>query len=181
MSFTPESQTKLVDRIRSGDQNAFETLFHTYYSKLCVFSNSYVKSLDVARDVVQDIFIKIWDNREDFHVTQSLKAYLYQAVRNQSLNYIQKNKQKQRLRAQLKKQHEIRSEARVSDLNAEELSEKIWRYVEELPERRRTIFVLYRKHGLSYKEIADVMGITRKTVENQMGSSLKFLRERLDL
>ena len=172
---------KLVEQIRSGDQYAFEKMFHLHYSRLCVFSNGYLKSLDVARDVVQEVFIKIWDNREEFDITHSLKAYLYQAVRNQSLNHLEKNKHKIRLKESLKEQREILQERVPDDLNTEELTQKIWKIVEELPERRKTIFILYRKHGLSYKEIAEVMGITRKTVENQMGKSLQFLRERLDL
>jgi len=172
---------KLVERIRSGDRDAFEKLFHQYYSRLCVFSNSYVKSLDLARDVVQEVYIKIWDNRENFYINQSLKAYLYQAVRNQSLNFLQQKKQKDRLEERLKKQYEMGEETETVQLNTEELTEKIWKLVEQLPERRRTIFILYRKHGLSYSEIAVVMDIARKTVENQMGKSLKFLREHLDL
>lgn len=172
---------KIVEKIRLGDQCAFEKMFHTYYSKLCVFSNSYVKSLDIARDVVQEVFIKIWDNHEEFEIRYTLKGYLYQAVRNQSLNYIEKSNQKQRLGERLRKHEVLQKEENSADLNTEELTQKVWRLVEELPERRKSIFILYRKHGLSYKEIAEVMGIKRKTVENQMGKSLQFLRKRLDL
>lgn len=172
---------KLVEKIRAGDQEAFEKLFHQYYARLCVFSNSFVKSLDISRDVVQEVFIKIWDNRDNFYVTQSLKAYLYQAVRNQSLNFLQQKKQKERLEERIKKQHEASAEIHREELNTEELSEKVWKLVEALPERRRTIFILYRKHGLSYNEIAEVMCIARKTVENQMGKSLQYLRENLEL
>lgn len=175
------SNENLVEKIRTGDRSAFEKLFYQYYSRLCVFSNSYVKSLDLARDVVQEVFIKIWDNRENFYITQSLKAYLYQAVRNQSINFLQLKKQKLQLEKRLLKQHEMGKSVHNADLNTEELTEKIWNLVEELPERRRTIFILYRKHGLSYKEIAEVMGIARKTVENQMGKSLQFLRDQLGL
>lgn len=173
--------TDLVRRIREGDKEAFETLFYKYYAMLCVFSNTYVRSIDTSRDVVQDVYIKIWDNRENFHITQSLKAYLYQAVRNQSLNYLEKNSQKLRLQDDLTRLREIESAEYETELNTEELSEKIWKLVDQLPERRRTIFILYRKHGLSYKEIGEVMDISRKTVENQMGRSLKFIREQLDL
>lgn len=173
--------TDLVRRISEGDKEAFETLFYKYYARLCVFSNTYVRSIDTSRDVVQDVYIKIWDNRENFHITQSLKAYLYQAVRNQSLNYLEKNSQKLRLQDDLTKLREIESAEHETELNTEELSEKIWKLVDQLPERRRTIFILYRKHGLSYKEIGEVMDISRKTVENQMGRSLKFIREQLDL
>jgi RNA polymerase sigma-70 factor, ECF subfamily len=172
---------KIVERIRSGDQAAFEKLFHQYYARLCVFSNSFVKSLDISRDVVQEVFIKIWDNRENFYVNQSLKAYLYQAVRNQSLNYLQQKKQKEKLAERVKTRQQNTSEDTELELNTEELTQKVWKLVETLPERRRTIFILYRKHGLSYSEIADVMCIARKTVENQMGKSLQYLRENLDL
>lgn len=175
------SNKDLVEKIRSGDQEAYEKLFYRFYSKLCVFSNSYVRSLDISRDVVQDVFIKIWDNRENFYVHQSLKAYLYQAVRNQSINFLQQKKQKLRLEERLVRQHKLNDESEEPVLNTEELTQKIWKLVEGLPERRRTIFILYRKHGLSYLEIAEVMGITRKTVENQMGKALQFLRDNLDL
>lgn len=175
------SRDKLVARIREGDRDAFEELFNTYYSRLCVFSNSYVKSLDLSRDVVQEVFIKIWKNREDFTIDQSIKAYLYQAVRNQSLNLIKRSKREQKLEKNLKKHQKIEKTVSESELNTEELTQKIWKLVDQLPERRRAVFVLYRKHGLSYSEIGDVMGITRKTVENQMGKSLQFLRENLDL
>lgn len=173
--------SELVKKIREGDKDAFERLFHKYYARLCVFSNTYVKSIDTSRDVVQDVYIKIWDNRENFFITQSLKAYLYQAVRNQSLNYLEKNRQKLRLQENLSRQRELESDENEVELNTEELTEKIWRLVDQLPERRRTIFILYRKHGLSYKEIGEVMDIKRKTVENQMGRSLKFIRDQLDL
>ncbi|HLR89450.1 MAG TPA: RNA polymerase sigma-70 factor [Balneolaceae bacterium] len=172
---------KLVEQIRSGDQYAFEQMFHSYYSKLCVFSNSYVKSLDVSRDVVQEVFIKIWDNREDFTINQSLKAYLYQAVRNHSLNHIDKQNHRRRLQRSLKKHRETLHDEPDSELNTEELTQKVWKLVEQLPERRRTIFILYRKHGLSYAEIGEVMEISRKTVENQMGKSLQFIRAQLNL
>ncbi|MDX1592145.1 MAG: RNA polymerase sigma-70 factor [Balneolaceae bacterium] len=181
MNNKTERYQQLVERIREGDREAFEQLFQAYYSRLCVFSNSYVKSLDLSRDVVQEVYIKIWDNREQFHIRQSLKAYLYQAVRNQSLNFLQQKKQMERLETRLKRQQEISESSRTEEFNAEELSEKVWRLVDKLPERRRAVFILYRKHGLSYAEIAEVLGIARKTVENQMGKSLQFLRENLDL
>jgi len=181
MNQNSNDKSRLVEKIRSGDHSAFETIFYRYYSQLCVFSNSYVKSLDIARDVVQEVFIKIWDNRVDLYINQSLKAYLFMAVRNQSLNFLQQKKQKKRLEDRLRKQQSLNETINQDEFNAEELTQKVWRVVEELPERRRTIFILYRKHGLSYAEIGEVMGIARKTVENQMGKSLKYIREQLDL
>lgn len=181
MKDSSDDYEKMVERIRSGDHSAFEKLFHMYYAQLCVFSNSYVKSLDFARDVVQEVLIKIWDNRENLYINQSLKAYLYMAVRNQSLNFIQQKKQIERLQMRLIKQEELNSYIKKEETNTEELTQKVWKLVDKLPERRRTIFILYRKHGLSYSEISEVMDIARKTVENQMGKSLKFLRNELEM
>src|SRR5690625_3705171 len=148
---------KLVEQIRSGDQYAFEQMFHSYYSKLCVFSNSYVKSLDVSRDVVQEVFIKIWDNREDFTINQTHKAYLYQAVRNQSHNDSDTQHHRRCLQRSLKKRCEALHDESHSELNTEELTQEVWKLVEQLPERRRTISIRYRKHGLSYADIVEVM------------------------
>ncbi len=103
------------------------------------------------------------------------------AVRNQSLNFIQQKKQIERLEMRLIMQQELNSTIKKDEPDTEELTQKIWKLVDKLPERRRTIFILYRKHGLSYSEIAEVMDIARKTVENQMGKALKFLREELEM
>lgn len=177
----PDNNIILAKKIRAGDRKAFEQLFYRYYAQLCVFSNSFVRSMDISRDVVQEVFVKIWDNRDNFNVETSLKAYMYQAVRNQSLNFIKQKKQQERLKERIKKQQEAAKERCGDEFNTEELSEKVWKLVETLPERRRTIFILYRKHGLSYHEIAEVLSIARKTVENQMGKSLQYLRENLEL
>jgi RNA polymerase sigma-70 factor, ECF subfamily len=169
----------IIEKIRSGDEKVFEEFFKTWYPKLCLFANQYVGSPDLSRDIVQEVFIRIWDHREEFEVRYSLKAYLYQAVKNHSISYLRKTKPVTDL-------SEIIGVPGDEYLPEEELlfrnksfSDRIWREVEELPERKRTIFTLYRKHGLSYKEIATVLGIKRKTVENQMGRALHFLRERL--
>lgn len=140
-----------------------------------------MKSLDLSRDVVQEVFIKIWRNRKDFYIDQSIKAYLYQAVRNQSLNFLEKSKREQKLEKKLKKHQKTNISSSKTEFDIEEVSQKIWELVDQLPERRKMVFVLYRKHGLSYNEIGEVMGITRKTVENQMSKSLQFLKENLDL
>src|SRR5690625_1116442 len=155
---------KLVEQIRSGDQYAVEQMFHSYYSKLCVFANSYVKSLDVARDVAQEGAIKICDKREDVAMNQALKAYLYQAARKQPQKHIDNQNPRRRLQRSLKKRRETLHGEPDSELTTEELTQKVWKLVEQLPDRRRTIFILYRKPGLSYAEIGEVMEISRKTV-----------------
>lgn len=172
-------EQELIDKIRQGDEKAFEELFRTWYPKLCLFANQYVHSPDLARDVVQEVFIRICDHPEEFDIYNSLKAYLYKAVKNQAISQLRKEK------PTVDVSEAIDSVSNCYEIDEEFLfgsrsfSARIWEEVKQLPERKCTVFTLYQKHGLSYKEIAQVMGITVKTVENQMGRAVIFLRERL--
>jgi len=175
---SPEEQI-LVKSIRDGNEDAFEKMFFDYYTPLCRFSKGYVDTVESARDVVQDVFIKIWSNREKFHIHTSVKAYLFQAVRNHSLNEIEKRNRYQTFEEEYIRETEARNVS-DADENPEELTHIIWKIADEMPEKRKAVFTLYREHGLSYKEIASILDITRKTVENQMGRALNFIRERLE-
>lgn len=174
-------EKELIQKINLGDENAFEYVFHLYYDRLCRFSAGYVGSIDQARDVVQEVFIVIWENRHALSIETSLKTYLFQAVKNRSINAIIKNKRIRTLKDKIEFQSHTKSDSMsAGEEDPEETSdpglEKIWMHVYQLPEKRKAVFTLHRKHGLSYKEISVVMGITRKTVENQMGKALKYLR-----
>lgn len=169
----------LTDKIRSGDEQAFKEMFGLYYASLCNFSNSYVKSMDAARDIVQEVYVNIWENRENLYIKQSLKSYLYQAVRNRSINYLEKRDQLQKFKMELSILKNERTEKDEDEMINDDLIDRIWEAVEELPERRKSVFILYRKHGLSYEEIGEVMDISTKTVENQLSKALKHLREKL--
>jgi RNA polymerase sigma-70 factor, ECF subfamily len=169
----------LIEKVRKGDEQAFEELFRTWYPELCLFANQYVGSVDISRDVVQEVFIRIWDNRENLGIHSSTKAYLYRAVKNQAISQLRKTKPSTDISEALNTKSDLYEMDETQLFRDESLTNQIWREVRELPERKRTIFTLYRKHGLSYNEIAVVMGITRQTVENQMGSALHFLRDRL--
>lgn len=178
MSELSPVEQNLVTNIQEGDEEAFECLFFEYYPSLCKFSKGYVGSVEAARDVVQDVFIKIWINREKLQIHTSVKAYLFQAVRNQSLNELEKKKRYQAFEEEYTRETEHLHDADINE-SSEELTKVIWQIVELMPEKRKAVFTLYREHGLSYKEIASILGITRKTVENQMGRALNFIRERL--
>ena len=174
-----------AERIRKGDKKAFEALFFEYHEQLSRFANSITRSREFARDAVQDVFLKIWRNRKNLEIHTSLKVYLYQAVRNQSLNLLDKQKNQQRLRESfLTEIKSVRiSEYRETNLSQEEqdLVKKIWEVASEMPERRRLVFELHRKHGFSYKEIAKILEITRKTVENHMSQALQHIRDHIEI
>lgn len=170
-----------ADRIRLGDREAFREMFRAYYGGLCAFAVNYVGSLDQARDVVQEVFLTIWEQRSDWTLHSSLKSYLYQAVRNRALNATRNRDTRDRAY----EAHQQRREAAVRRTAEDhafyhQLSEAVRRAVDQLPPRRRMVFLLHRKHDFTYAEIAEIMAITPKTVENQMGRALKFLRQRLN-
>jgi len=176
-----DKDVRLVDRVRRGDTHAFEEIFFKYYSRLCGFAVKLVKSPDLAKDCVQDVFLKIWRNRENWSVYYSLSVYLYQAVRNQALNQLEKRKTHREYAEQYYEEDFQSIGEGDASLSNEEITlvAEIWEIVEQMPQRRKMVFELHRKHGLSYKEIAQIMDITRKTVENHMGKALQDVRDQI--
>ncbi len=162
--------------IAAGDRNAFEVLFRSHYRPLCAFAMQYVKDGDKAEDLVQDLFFRLWMDREKTKVTTSLKAYLFQAVRNRCLNAV---KVQGRVRSLNEEADDgIDEDERTEEEHAERAA-RVNAAIELLPEERRKVFKLSRHEGLKYHEIAERLGISVKTVENQMGKALKTLREEL--
>ncbi|NBB75719.1 MAG: RNA polymerase sigma-70 factor [Bacteroidetes bacterium] len=167
-------------RIRLSDREAFREMFHAHYGALCAFAAQYVGSLDKARDVVQEVFLTIWEHRADWTLTGSLKAYLYQAVRNRALNATRNRDTRRQAYAAHRQRHaQANHRTAEDDTYYHQLSEAVRRAVDELPARRRMVFLLHRRHDFTYREIAEIMDIAPKTVENQMGRALKSLRQRL--
>lgn len=174
-------QDEAVRQVRQGSEEAFERIFRTHYPGLCAFAAGYVCRMDVARDIVQEVFLKIWERRKCWRVRTSLKAYLYGSVRNRALNHVQSA---WTTRTTVMEPHSTSlSEPRSpeDELHYKELADAVRRAVRRLPERRRTAFVLHRQQGLSYGEIADVMGISPRTVEGHISKALKHLRESLPI
>jgi len=162
--------------IAAGDRSAFEALFRLYYRPLCAFALGYVKDTDKCEDLVQDLFFRLWLDREKMGVTTSMKAYLYTSVRNRCLNAVKVQGRMRVLNAE--SDDHIDQEARSEDEHSERIA-RVQAAIELLPEERRKVFKLSRYEGLKYHEIADRLGISTKTVENQMGKAFKTLREEL--
>lgn len=159
--------------IAAGDRIAFEALFRAHYRPLCAFAMGYLKDMDKAEDLVQDLFFRLWLDREKVQVTTSVKAYLYASVRNRCLNAVKSGAKVRALNEDM--DDRVQVEERSEDEHTERIA-RVQAAIESLPEERRKVFKLSRYDGLKYHEIAERLGISVKTVENQMGSALKTLR-----
>jgi RNA polymerase sigma-70 factor (ECF subfamily) len=160
------------------NQSSYEELFRNWYTPLCKMIFRILKDKALTEDTVQEIFIKLWEKRNDLKVDTSLKSYLYRAALNSAFNILEKNKRYPKLSLE-----DLPSEITVSsaeeEIHAQELQNKINETLIALPEACREIFILSRHEGLSYKEIAETLNLSVKTVENQMGKALRVFRESL--
>lgn len=158
-------------------REGFERLFRMYYAPLCRKAWNYVRDVQQSEDIVQDVFVKCWENRKQIRIKQSVQAYLNRAVVNACLNMIRENAP-----SFLSDMQEIdkTSYSHNSDtLLAKEADDKYRQLLDSLPPACRTVFILAREEDMSYREISESLGISIKTVENQMGKALKVLREKI--
>jgi RNA polymerase sigma-70 factor (ECF subfamily) len=166
-----------IENIKQGNVDLFEQLFKYYYEHLVLFAFRYVKNRQAAEDVVHDVFINIWNNRKKLDFSLNFKSYLYSSVRNQSLKYIKNSNKVEKTTLDVVF---IPSEDMPDNIIIKDEFEKaIADAISNLPDRRQEIFCMHRFDNLSYSEIAMALEISVKTVENQMGSALKFLRKKL--
>lgn len=176
MEFTEQiSPTSL----KTGDQTAFEMLFRTYYQSLCNYAYTFIQDRDDAEEVVQSTFLSVWEKREALEIHTAVKPYLYAMVRNACLNLLKHEKIKQRHVEGELAVAERSVESVTRTVMASELEVRICKAMEQLPEQCRLIFKLSRFEELKYAEIADQLGLSIKTVENQMGKALRIMREQL--
>ena len=161
------------------DETAFEQVFKTHFKRLHAYAFTILRDEVEAEEIVQQVFFKLWERNENLSLSGSVSAYLYRAVHNESLNYLKH--QKVRSNHQLHVAYSMKNEVEhpAKKVMAGELEKKIHTALNELPEQCRTIFQMSRFDELKYREIADKLGISVKTVENQMGKALKLLREKL--
>jgi RNA polymerase sigma-70 factor (ECF subfamily) len=164
------------------DEGAFEALFREHYASLCQFVDSYVHAPDVAEEIVQGVFLRLWESRQSWQPTQGARGYLFAACRNQALDFIRHEKIVART-AELAVEADAGLGSAPAPADAElenaELGERLRAVVAQLPERRRLVVVLRWQHQLTNPEIARVMGISVKGVEMQFSRALADLRRQL--
>lgn len=164
-------------RLQSSDQRAFSELFEAMHTKMLRYAWRFTGEQEAARDVVQDAFLKVWQIREEIDPGRSLKALLYTIVRNLALNH---NRSAAHTNGVLP-EHDLHDHAPGADtqLDASMLDQQIRRFINQMPPRRREAFTLSRFEALSHEEIAQVMGLTARTVNTHIVLALKDLRNHL--
>lgn len=162
-----------MERIRQGDKAAFEALFEAYAPGLCAYLARYLHSREEAEDVVQDIFFRLWRQREEVQVAGSISSYLFLAAKHRALDHIRHGEVVDRFTAL----HATRSENALGSSEAVLLTLlDVNDVIAQLPARRKLIFNLSREQGMTHGEIAESLGLSIKTVETQIGLALKALR-----
>lgn len=174
------NEDELILRLSNHDRGAFEQIFRTYYADLCKFCVKYVRDEQIAEEIVQEVFINIWERRSNLTITTSIKSYLFTAIRNRSFNYLKLQLPKEQKKVDLEGVGFLEDEGREQEMIMEELKEYVYEAIEALPNKCKIIFNLSRNAGMTYKEIAEDLDISVKTVENQIGLALKKLREQLN-
>jgi RNA polymerase sigma-70 factor (ECF subfamily) len=176
---TADAGNELAARIRAGDARALEVLFRDHYAALCDFAMRYVGA-GAAEDLVQDLFADLWARRADWTLRESVRAYLFAAVRNRALNLrkreaVERDWEREETASEVPSLHRT-PETTLDRLEREELSARVGAAVESLPERCRLVMHLRWRERLPHAEIAAVMGISVKGVEMQLSRGLKALR-----
>jgi RNA polymerase sigma-70 factor, ECF subfamily len=173
------SDTDIIGRIRQGDVKQFESLFRSSYVSLVRYARTLVKDKDNAEEIVQDLFYRIWKDREKIIIESSLNGYLFRSVHNKCLHYIEHNRIVEKHAEEMSFRQPDTPESPSDILNYKELQAKIARILEKLPERCGKIFYMNRFEGLKYTEIAEKLSVSVKTVEANMGRALKEFRKEL--
>lgn len=175
----PYSDREIVEKLKSGDQVALKYLFDSFYKELVIHSIKIVANKGVAEEAVQDVFIQLWKNRENFSLEKSFHSYLFTAVKNRSLNYLKSRYGKIRFDdLDLIKQVSYGQTA-DEGLVIDELREKIQASIDLLPPKCKVIFTLSRNSELTTTEIANHLGLSKKTVQAQISIALRKIKDQL--
>jgi RNA polymerase sigma-70 factor (ECF subfamily) len=168
----------LTRQFNAGSVDAYKNIFELYYRPLCSFAKKYVLDLAIAEDIVQDLFVKLWEQRNNILLKTSAKSYLFQSVKNECLNYLKHQNVQESYKTHIAN---VSTDDFFHDkLEEEEVNLLVFRTIQSLPPRCRKIFELSRFEGKSFEEIAQELSISKNTIKNQLVNALKHIRQVLE-
>jgi RNA polymerase sigma-70 factor (ECF subfamily) len=179
MKISVSRENDIIGRIRQGDVEQFESLFRSSYPSLVRYAMTIIKDHDSAEEVVQNLFFRLWKDKDKIKIESSLTGYLFRSVHNRCLHYIEHSRVVSRHAEEMTYRQTSREETPSDILHYKELQARIAAILERLPERCGKIFYMSRFDGLKYSEIAEKLSISVKTVEANMGRALKEFRKEL--
>ncbi len=173
-----KDQARLIQGLKAGNQNVFKEIFDYYYEPLTKYCYLRMNSADDAEELVQDIFVKLWQKRASLQINISLKAYLYRTALNRIINY------QDHLRVRREHESHVKHSSSETiepseELQAAEIQFLVQEVISNMPEKRRVVYEMSRRDGLKYAEIAEKLGVSVKTVEAHLSKALEQLRQQL--
>lgn len=165
-----------ITAVRDGNVAVFKQVFDACYESLCRYAFTILRDADEAEDVVQSMFMKLWERREDLDIKSALRSYLFKSVYNQCLNQLEHKSVKNKFQEY---QMTVAEASQPPEIFDEDLDAKIKKAIEALPPQCRTIFMLSRYDELRHTEIAEKLSISVNTIQNQICKALKILRDEL--
>lgn len=172
---------ELLTQLKNGDMLAFDRIYELYSHKLFSFVLKILKNEAEADDIVQEVFVKIWESRDKLGDHKLLNSYIFTIAYNNSIDLIRKRINNNKYLEHLRNSSIIQTTpSSISEIEFNELNIQIEKLIANLPDRQRQVYLLHRENGLTYPEIAKQLGISKNTVENHMVKALKYLRLNMD-
>ena len=170
-----QTDNQLSLGVKNSNSAAFKILFYRYYESLYSFFWNRTQSEELAKDFVQDVFTRLWQHRDNLNPDLSIKSYIFRIAQNILIDFFRKKKTQAVSHEEFSKNEPTENPSELYDLE-----ESVVKAISDLPDDLRVVFLLNRFDGLKYKEIADSLNISIKTVESRMSKTLKILRQSLD-
>ena len=168
----------LIDGITNDDYTSYNQLFMRYYGRLCAYVFGIVQNESASEDVVQELFIRLWTHREKLNISESISGYLYRASKNSALNYLRAEKNRKHHLAEIPAGDWQTNEVQIEQV---EFNAALHECIQQLPGRSKEVFLLSRFDGLKQNEISNQLGISVKTIKNQIWKSLQYLKSCLEM
>jgi len=170
---------KILKELSKDHESSLEELFNHYYPRLYDFSKSFLKLEQGIDDIIQEVFIRIWQNRKNIKDPTTFHSYIFTITRNLLLNELRSRLNHKNLKVEVRKLSIAQEYAGFDHVQYKDLKNRVYELIGELPERQKEIFVLSRTEGLSHKEIASKLQITTKTVEYHISLAIKYLKQKI--